>query len=178
MVPKIPQASDRDNSKNLPLQTWQLVLLLGIALTPEVILIFANFGHVAVNARRPFFLCGEFICYLTVFALPFYLRGGGFAKFALTRVQLSANTWAVLIAVLPAIFLLVAAMLQLGSISGVSLENNLFQYKYHEKFHSYSPLGWFYGYGYGAMRVGAFAWIVILGLNLNRDRQRAGGNWK
>jgi hypothetical protein len=174
MVPKIPQVTEGNNSKNLPLRLGHFVLLLGIALTPEIILVLANFGHVAVSATMPLFLCAEFICYLTVFALPFFLRGGGFARFTLARVQLSANTWAVLIAALPAIFFLVAAMLQLRSVSAVILEENLFKFKYHEEFYSYTPSLWFYRYGYDVMRIGAFAWIVIQALNLNLDRQRTG----
>ncbi len=147
-----------------PLAWWHFVLLIGIAVIPEIVDIVANYGHFANDLKFGLFRSSELVSYSTVFVLPFYLRGGSFSRLALSRAFANANTSAIWIALVPAFILLVGAVVQLRSLALVTLDNNLFQGYYRGRNYSYTPKSWFFIYGFSAIRYGAFAWIAILAL--------------
>jgi hypothetical protein len=174
MVYRIPTRDSNTDEVVHPLAWWHFALLIGIVLTPQIVTIVTNFGHVKPDLRLSLFRLSEFISYLAAFALPFNFNGGSFARLARSRAFANPNTAAVWIAVVPALTLILAAICQLKSIANLTLDNNFFESYYKGKVHAYSPLTWFFLYGFGAIRTASFAWIAILALTLNQQTSRFG----
>ncbi len=174
MVYRIPTRDAHTDEVVRPLAWWHFVLLIGIVLAPPIVSAVSNFGHVAQSMHLSLLRWSEFLSYLTVFVLPFYLYGGSFARLACSRAFANANTAAVWIAVVPAAMLILAAIIQLKSITNLTLDDNLFESYYKGKVYSYSLQSWFFIYGYGAIRIAAFAWIAILSLTQNQQTSRFG----